>query len=63
MRSVAGRPRYFLIITSAYFVIGLVIIARALLTGATTMIILGAVFLLLAAVRFRDYRRWRTQVS
>jgi membrane protein YdbS with pleckstrin-like domain len=62
MRSVAGRPRYFLIITSAYMVIGLVIIARALLTGATTMIILGAVFLLLAAVRFRDYRRWRTQV-
>jgi hypothetical protein len=61
MRSVAGRPRYFLIITAGYMLAGSIIIVRALLAGAFAMAILGAVFLALAAVRVRDYRSWRAR--
>ncbi len=61
MRSVAGRPRYFLIVTAGYFLAGLIIVVRALLAGAMGVILLGAVFLLLAAVRARDYLSWRAQ--
>jgi hypothetical protein len=61
MRSVSGRPRYFLIITSGYFLAGLVIIVRSLLAGVLPMLIVGAVFLALAAVRFRDFLSWRAQ--
>jgi hypothetical protein len=61
MRSISGRPRYFLIITSGYLLAGLVIIVRSLLAGALPMLIIGGVFLALAAVRFRDFLSWRAQ--
>jgi hypothetical protein len=61
MRSVTGRPRYFLIITAGYLVVGVIIVARAILAGVLPMVILGGVFLLLGAVRVRDYMTWRSQ--
>jgi hypothetical protein len=61
MRSISGRPRYFLVITAGYFLAGLIIVARALLAGAIAMVVVGAVFLALAAVRTRDYRAWRAR--
>lgn len=61
MRSISGRPRYFLIITAGYFLAGLIIVVRALLAGAVPVVIVGVVFLLLAAVRARDYLAWRAQ--
>jgi hypothetical protein len=61
MRSISGRPQYFLIITAGYFLAGLIIVVRSILVGAVPVIIVGAVFLLLAAVRIRDYFSWRAQ--
>jgi hypothetical protein len=61
MRSIAGNPRYFLIITSGYFLAGLIIIVRAVVASAYPMVILGAVFLALAGVRIRDYLSWRAR--
>ncbi|MGI8967818.1 MAG: hypothetical protein ACR2GA_01780 [Chloroflexota bacterium] len=53
------RARYSLAVSTGYVLVGIVIIVRSLVAHVLPLILLGAVFIALGAVRVRDYLAWR----
>ena len=49
------RERYYVVVSLAFIALGLIIVARSVLAHAFVVGILGIVFVLLGAVRLRDY--------
>lgn len=57
------RQRYFVFVSVVYVVLGVVIVARSVLTAAIPVGILGVVFVALGAVRLRDYFTQKEQMQ
>jgi hypothetical protein len=49
------RQRYFLAVSGAYIVLGLIIMGRSIMAHVFVLGILGVVFVALGAVRIRDF--------
>lgn len=50
------RQRYFVMASSLYIAVGVIILARSAVSHVYAVALLGFVFIALGAVRLRDYR-------
>lgn len=57
------RGRYFVAVSVAYIALGIVILTRAVVAHVYVIGVLGLVFILLGAIRLRDYRVHRERAS
>lgn len=49
------RRRYYVVVSIAYIVLGIVILVRSVTSHVLPIVILGIVFIALGLVRLRDY--------
>jgi hypothetical protein len=59
MRKAGLRQRYYVVVSAAYILLGVIILVRSVMAQAVPVGVLGLVFVALGAIRLRDYIGWR----